>query len=83
MIGMATDKVTVTMERDTITTAKRSAKAAELSLSAWLDKAARAQARREAALAYAKWAATNLDDAEIAELDAETEALALQDTQQW
>jgi hypothetical protein len=47
ILGMATDKVTVTLDRDTLSNARRLAKAEGLSLSAWLDKAARARARDE------------------------------------
>jgi hypothetical protein len=44
---MATDKITITLNRDTLSHARELAKTAGVSLSAWLDKAARARARDE------------------------------------
>lgn len=45
--GMATDKITITLDRETLSHARELAKNAGVSLSAWLDKAARARARDE------------------------------------
>jgi hypothetical protein len=47
MTGMATDKITITLDRETLSHARELAKSAGVSLSAWLDKAARARARDE------------------------------------
>jgi hypothetical protein len=44
---MATDKITITLDRETLAHARELAKTAGVSLSAWLDKAARARARDE------------------------------------
>lgn len=47
MLGMATDKITITLDRDTLSHARELAKTAGVSLSAWIDKATRARARDE------------------------------------
>lgn len=47
MLGMATDKITITLDRETLSHARELAKSAGVSLSAWLDKAARARTRDE------------------------------------
>lgn len=44
---MATDKITITIDHDTLTHVRELAKSAGVSLSAWLDKAARVRARDE------------------------------------
>ena len=47
MHGMATDKITITLDRDTLAHARELAATAGVSLSAWIDKAARIRARDE------------------------------------
>ena len=47
MPGMATDKITITLDRDTLAHARELAKTAGVSLSAWIDKATRTRARDE------------------------------------
>jgi hypothetical protein len=44
---MATDKITITLDRDTLAHARELAKSAGVSLSAWIDKATRTRARDE------------------------------------
>jgi hypothetical protein len=44
---MATDKITITLDRDTLAHARELAKTAGVSLSAWIDKATRTRARDE------------------------------------
>ncbi len=54
---MATDKATVTLDVDTLMAAREAARDAGLSLSAWLDRAAREKLRRDGATALADYLA--------------------------
>lgn len=47
MLSMATDKITITLDRQTLSHARELAKTAGVSLSAWIDKATRTRARDE------------------------------------
>jgi hypothetical protein len=61
-IGEQTDEgqaVTVTLSPDTLARARSQAERAGVSLSAWLDRAARAQALRDAGHQYDRWLAEN------------------------
>lgn len=53
--GMATDKATVTLDVVTLAAAREAARDAGLSLSAWLDRAARDKLRRDGAAALADY----------------------------
>jgi hypothetical protein len=59
--GMATDKVTISLQRETLARAKEAAEAAGVSLSAWIDQAARRQALRDRAHLYYGWLDANPD----------------------
>ena len=63
---MATDKATVTLDVDTLAAARDAARDAGLSLSAWLDRAAREKLRRDAAAALADYL-TGPDGGELRE----------------
>lgn len=63
---MATDKITVTLGTDTLALVREQADAAGVSVSAWLDRAARDRLRAESALQLAEFMATD-DGRELAE----------------
>lgn len=73
---MRTDRVTVTLESATLTVAKERARSSGMSLSAWLDQAAKERAQREdfeahaAALRAAGWPTTPAGKDHAAYLDA-------------
>lgn len=83
MISMATEKVTVTLHPATVAAAKECAAAEQVSLSAWLDRAARRGIGRQRAIEYARWAAVHLDVAAVDELDEATRAMALTPQTAW
>lgn len=55
------DKVTLRMNPDTLARARQAAKHAGLSLSAWIDRAARREIVRMAARRHEEWLAANPD----------------------
>jgi hypothetical protein len=59
IIGVATDKITVTLNRDTLALIREQADADGVSLSAWLDRAARERLRVEGARQLAVFMATD------------------------
>jgi hypothetical protein len=63
MIGHMTDrtKITLSMSPDTIDRAREAATRDGLTLSAWIDRAARREALRDAGTRYAEWLAANPD----------------------
>jgi hypothetical protein len=71
---MATEKVTITLDRRTAATARECAKDAHTSLSAWLDEAARLAARRQRAATFAAWEREHIDPDFMAEADAASAA---------
>lgn len=74
--GMRTDRVTVTLDSATLTVAKERARLAGMSLSAWIDRAAKERAIREdfeahaAALRSAGWPNVRAGEEQAAYLDA-------------
>ena len=58
---MVQKKVTLSMADTTLAQARAAAASRGIPLSTWVDRAARAQARREAAATYDQWLAENPD----------------------
>ena len=70
-----TEKLGVSLNRDVAAAARDYAVANGVSLSAWLNDAARRQIRQRHAAEYAAWEASHVDPQDIAALDEATNAL--------